>query len=160
MKKLCLILAAALLLITVFAGCDYSSANEATWEQYQEWLIDTFADVTSNPTSFENTVNALKSMDDINMNSSPWSQIFGEYYYNASTYEEFCVLGYGTYTDYANAGSLTTTAVSSNNASGDMGGTNTQTAGASGEMGGTSAGSAVTATAVSQPGGAGGASNG
>ncbi len=95
-KTLILVAAAALLVAVLLSGC---GAKSVTWEDYQAWLIDTFAATSPNPDGLTELINSTKSWDDIDLTTEPWNKMFSEENYNASTWEEFQADGKGSYNE-------------------------------------------------------------
>ena len=97
MKKTIAGILAALLLMTTLVGCG-GGTKEVTWEDYQQWLISILPDICPVPDAVGQEVMAAKNWDEIDTSSGPWVKIFGEEYYNASTWDEFVAAGgVGTY---------------------------------------------------------------
>ena len=118
MKKIIFALLTAALLITVLAGCGGAAqpgaaasaqqaapAGEVTWEDYQNWLIETFGQQSPNPEGYAELVRSYGSWDEIDPTVQPWDKILGDEYFNASTFEEFVAAGgVGTYnTEYVDS---------------------------------------------------------
>jgi len=130
MKRIVLILLCAALLLAVCAACGGGKAAEpaapaveavpaaeaapaapeapaaapaeVTWEDYQNWLIDTFGSKSPNPEGYAELVRSYKSWDEVDPATQPWDKILGENAFHASTFEEFVAAGgVGTYnTEY------------------------------------------------------------
>ena len=69
------------------------AAAEATWEDYQNWLIDTFAGSSPDPEGFAELIRSFGSWEEIDTASQPWDKILGEENFNASTFDEFVAAG-------------------------------------------------------------------
>lgn len=84
---------------------DAAPAQEVTWEDYQNWLIDTFGQQSPDPEGYAALVRSFGSWDEIDPTTQPWDKMLGEDYFNASTFEEFVEAGgVGTYnTEYVDS---------------------------------------------------------
>ena len=105
MKKLFATVLAAILLVLMLSGCGGGGKNEVTWENYQQWLIDTFAESSPDPEGVTALIQKLKSWEDVDLESQPWAKFFGDEYFDASTWDEFVAAGgVGSYnTEYVDA---------------------------------------------------------
>jgi len=105
MKKTIAAVLAAVLLAAALAGCGGSGAKDVSWEDYQQWLIETFAESSPDPEGVTALIRGLKSWDDVDPGSQPWAKFFGDEYFGASTWDEFVAAGgVGSYnTGYVDA---------------------------------------------------------
>ena len=85
MKKLVAFLVSAIMVVTlaasVFAGA------EATWADYQQYLIDTAGSNAPDLQEFTDQVMAINSWEELDQSVSPWDQMFTTI--GLSTWEEF-----------------------------------------------------------------------
>ena len=110
MKKT-LILLLALAMILALAACGGGSAGETapaaasgtaasdvTWEDYLNWLADTFGGDSPDPEAYRALIFQAKSWDDIDVTVGPWDKLFADDAFDASTWDEFVAAGgVGTY---------------------------------------------------------------
>lgn len=109
MKKTLALLLAVLAILCVLAGCGSSSegsapaaaqSSDVTWEDYINWMADTFGANSPDPDDYRATLSQAKSWADIDVNSPPWDRLFAEDGFNASTWDEFVAAGgVGTYNE-------------------------------------------------------------
>ena len=95
-KTLVLFFVVALLLTGLLTGC---GAKSVTWDDYQAWLIEAFADTSPDPAGLEELIKAAESWEDIDLTTEPWNKIFSDDNYGASTWEEFQKTGEGSYNE-------------------------------------------------------------
>ncbi len=86
------------------------AASDVTWEDYLNWLADTFGGDSPDPEAYRSLLFQAKSWDDIDVTVGPWDKLFAEDAFDASTWDEFVAAGgVGTYnadfTDDAATGS-------------------------------------------------------
>ena len=86
MKKLVAILVSA---IMIFAMCltVFAAQTKVTWEDYQQYLIDTAGSNAPDLQEFIDQVMAIESWEDLDQTVSPWDQMFTTI--GLSTWEEF-----------------------------------------------------------------------
>lgn len=120
MRKTMAILLAVLAMLGVLAGCGSSSdtteapaaaapaapaaeapaAADVTWDDYINWMADTFGANSPDPDDYRATLSQAKSWADIDVSSPPWDRLFAEDGFNASTWDEFVANGgVGTYNE-------------------------------------------------------------
>lgn len=113
MKKTLSLLLSLLLLLCMLAGCGGNAetpapaeapaapeAAEVTWESYLNWLADTFGADSPDPEAYRALIFQAQSWEDIDVTVGPWDRLFGEDYFNASTWDEFVAAGgVGTYNE-------------------------------------------------------------
>ena len=106
-----LILFLALVMILALAACGGGAKEEAasaaapaadasavTWEDYLNWLADTFGADSPDPEAYRSLLFQAKSWDDIDVTVGPWDKLFAEDGFDASTWDEFVAAGgVGTY---------------------------------------------------------------
>ena len=102
MKKMMAAALAAILLLLTLAGCGGGEKQDVTWEEYQQWLIETFAESSPDPEGVTALIQGLKSWDDIDLESQPWAKFFGDEFFAGSTWDDFVAAdGVGSYnTEY------------------------------------------------------------
>ncbi len=118
MKKLIALIIGAVLVLGLLAGCgggssapaeaappaeDAPPAGEVTWDDYINWLADTFGADSPDPEAYRALLAQAKSWEDVDPASPPWDKLFDENAFDASTWDEFVAAGgAGTYNaDYA-----------------------------------------------------------
>lgn len=106
MRRICALTLILILVAAIFTGC---GSKEATWADYQTWLIETFASTSPDSDGFKTLVESIGSWDELDTGVEPWNKIFGEEFFNASTWEQFRSTGSGSYNsgfvdDYESSG--------------------------------------------------------
>ena len=86
MKKLVALLVSAAMVLSMVCAVSAASA-EVTWEDYQQYLIDTAGSNAPDLQEFIDQVMAIESWDDLDQTVSPWGQMFTTI--GLSTWEEF-----------------------------------------------------------------------
>lgn len=75
-----------------------AAASDVTWEDYLNWLADTFGAGSPDPEAYRSLLFQAKSWDDIDVTVGPWDKLFAEDAFDASTWDEFVAAGgVGTY---------------------------------------------------------------
>lgn len=84
------------------AAPDTAPATEVTFEDYLNWLADTFGANSPDPDAYRSLLFQAGSWEDIDVTVGPWDKLFAEDSFNASTWDEFVAAGgVGTYnTDF------------------------------------------------------------
>lgn len=111
-KKLVLFL--ALVMILALAACGggakteepapaeapAAASSDVTWEDYLNWLADTFGADSPDPEAYRSLIFQAKSWDDIDVTAGPWDKLFADDAFDASTWDEFVAAGgVGTYNE-------------------------------------------------------------
>lgn len=116
MKKAVSLLLSMLLMVCLMTGCggeaespapaeapaaaEAPPATEVTWEDYLNWLADTFGADSPDPEAYRNLLFQAQSWDDIDVTIGPWDKLFAEDAFNASTWDEYVAAGgVGTYNE-------------------------------------------------------------
>ena len=86
MKKLIAILVSATMIFALCATV-FAAPAEVTWEDYQQYLIDTAGSNAPDLQEFIDQVEAIGSWDELDQTVSPWDQMFTTI--GLSTWEEF-----------------------------------------------------------------------
>lgn len=75
-----------------------AEASEVAWEDYLNWLADTFGADSPDPEAYRALLFQAKSWDDIDVTVGPWDKLFADDAFDASTWDEFVAAGgVGTY---------------------------------------------------------------
>ena len=130
MKKTVSLLLSALLLLCLMAGCGGGAetpapaapeaAAEVAWESYLNWLCDTFGANSPDPDAYRALIFQAQSWEDIDVNVGPWDRLFGEDFFDASTWDEFVAAGgVGTYNEDFQDDALTGSGEPTGEASGE-----------------------------------------
>ncbi len=134
MKKTVSLLLSALLLLCLMAGCGGGAetpapaeapaapeaAAEVTWESYLNWLCDTFGANSPDPDAYRALIFQAQSWEDVDVNVGPWDRLFGEDFFDASTWDEFVAAGgVGTYNEDFQDDALTGSGEPTGEASGE-----------------------------------------
>jgi len=87
MKKLVAILVSAVMIFAMCATVFAEAPAAVTWEDYQQYLIDTAGSNAPDLQEFTDQVMAISSWDELDQTVSPWDQMFTTI--GLSTWEEF-----------------------------------------------------------------------
>lgn len=101
------ILLLALVMILALAACGGGTKAEettpvaataaetadVTWEDYLNWLADTFGADSPDPEAYRALIFQAKSWDDIDVTVGPWDKLFADDAFDASTWDEFVAAG-------------------------------------------------------------------
>lgn len=117
MKKNLSLLMSLLIMICLLVGCGGESeapapaeapaaaeaaeaAPEVTWENYLNWLADTFGANSPDPDAYRALLFQAQSWEDIDVTVGPWDKLFAEDSFDASTWDEYVAAGgVGTYNE-------------------------------------------------------------
>lgn len=116
MKKNISLLLSLLVMICLLVGCGggndalapaeapvvevAETASEITWEDYLNWLADTFGANSPDPDAYRALLSQAQSWEDIDVTVGPWDKLFAEDAFDASTWDEFVAAGgVGTYNE-------------------------------------------------------------
>ena len=86
MKKLLTVIVSAAMIFSLASGV-FAAPAEATWEDYQQYLIDTAGVNAPDLDEFIGQVEAIGSWEEMPLDQSPWDQFFSTL--GLSTWEEF-----------------------------------------------------------------------
>ena len=86
MKRLIAILVSAVMIFAMTSAV-FAAPAEVTWEDYQQYLIDTAGANAPDLQEFTDQVKAIGSWEEIDQTVSPWDQFFTTL--GLSTWEEF-----------------------------------------------------------------------